>query len=78
MKAKQSMRNETEIARWLDQVKFKKQLIGGVNESDVWKKIRELHAAYQTALRAERMRYDALLSAKLVASEDEDDGIGAD
>ncbi len=50
------------IAEWLRQVRFRPVLFGGVEESDVWKKISELNAMYETALVAERARYDALLS----------------
>lgn len=52
---------QEEIINWLEKVKFSKQLLGGVNEQDVWKKINELNEMYQAALRAERIRYDALL-----------------
>ena len=49
------------ILQWLRKVRFRKQIFGGVNERDVWKKIEELNAMYNTALVAERARYDALL-----------------
>lgn len=54
-------REQEEIINWLEKVKFSKQLLGGVNEQDVWKKINELNEMYEAALRAERIRYDALL-----------------
>lgn len=50
------------IRKWLRQVRFRPVLFGGVEESDVWKKISELNAMYETALTAERARYDALLA----------------
>lgn len=50
------------IRKWLGQVHFRPVLFGGVEESDVWKKISELNALYETALVAERARYDALLA----------------
>ena len=49
------------IRRWLKEVHFKKSLFGGVDEADVWKKIAKLNTLYETALSAERARYDALL-----------------
>ncbi|MCF0147613.1 MAG: hypothetical protein HUJ77_04360 [Clostridium sp.] len=49
------------IIQWIKKVKFKKQLLGGVSEEDVWKKITELNDMYNIALVAERERYDALL-----------------
>ena len=54
-------REQEEIIDWLEKVKFTKQFIGGVNEQDVWNKIHELNNMYEAALRAERVRYDALL-----------------
>ena len=45
-------------------LKFRKQVFGGVRETDVWKKIGELNDMYRQALIAERARYDALLRAK--------------
>lgn len=49
-----------EIADWLKKVRFRKSLFG-VNEEDVWRKIEQLDALYSSALKAERVRYDALL-----------------
>lgn len=49
------------IITWMRKTKFKKKLFGGVDEDDVWKKIRELHDIYKAAILAERLRYDALL-----------------
>lgn len=49
------------IRKWLQTVRFRPSLVGGVSEADVWKKIGELNAMYEAALAAERARYDALL-----------------
>ncbi|NLG25116.1 MAG: hypothetical protein GX558_07145 [Clostridiales bacterium] len=49
------------IAQWLGSARFRRQLLGGVSERDVWKKIGELNEMYNAALFAERARYDALL-----------------
>ena len=54
-------REQRRIAEYLKQVKFRKQLFGGVSERDVWKKIGELNEMFNAALVAERARYDALL-----------------
>lgn len=59
---KQERPEEERIASWLETVKFRKRLIGGLDEEDVWSKIRELNDIYKLALAAERARYDALLS----------------
>ena len=53
-------RSIQDIKRWLKKVRFKKRLFG-VSEADVWKKIGELNTMYETALKEERARYDALL-----------------
>ncbi len=49
------------IQNFLGSVKFKKTLVGGVSETDVWKKISELNSLYETALAAERTRFNAIL-----------------
>lgn len=52
---------QKKMAEWLENIRFRKQFFGGVSEQDVWKKIDELNAMYQSALMAERVRYDTLL-----------------
>ena len=52
---------QLQINQWLKTVRFRKQLFGGLNEQDVWKKIEELNDMYGEALMAERIRYDVLL-----------------
>lgn len=54
-------REQEEIVQWLEKVRFKKQLFGGVSEASVWKKIKELDGLYTKALLAERARYDTLV-----------------
>ena len=49
---------QMQIAKYLQKLKFKPRLFG-VDQADVWKKIGELNALYETALLAERARYDA-------------------
>ena len=53
---------EEKIAGFLQKVKFRKQIFGGVSEKDVWTKIRELNDMYRQSLLAERIRYDALIA----------------
>ena len=53
---------EEKIAGFLQKVKFRKQIFGGVSEKDVWTKIRELNEMYRQALLAERIRYDTLIA----------------
>ena len=58
----QTLNHEQEkIKDWIEQVRFRHKLFGGVDEADLWKKIAELNEMYQKALSAERARYDALL-----------------
>jgi len=52
---------QVKIADWLEKLKFRKQLVGGINEYDVWKKIVELNAMYEDALKTERLRCSILI-----------------
>ncbi|MGX7105912.1 hypothetical protein [Globicatella sanguinis] len=45
----------------MENVKFRKQLMGGVNEADLWKKINELNRLYQQAFHDQEIYYRALL-----------------
>ncbi|MDO4649049.1 MAG: hypothetical protein Q4B26_10400 [Eubacteriales bacterium] len=54
---------------WMKHVKFKKTLVGGISEQDMWKKLEELNVMYEASLTAERARYDALLKACLESDE---------
>lgn len=56
-------REQQEIVEWLRTVKFRKKLLGGVDEVQMWRKLEELYGLYAAAIRAERARYDALLAA---------------
>ena len=49
------------MLEWLKSVKFKRTMVGGVDEADVWKKLDELNSLYEAALIAERARYDLQL-----------------
>lgn len=49
------------LIEWFRTVKFRRVLIGGLDERHVWKKMEELNSFYEAAIRAERARYDALL-----------------
>ena len=51
-----------DIISWLKSVRFRHRLFGGVDEKDVWKKIKELDILYTKAPEAERIRYDVLLA----------------
>ena len=62
MKKEPISETHKEIVRWIQTLKFKKRMFGGVDEDDVLKKIGELNSLYETALLNERARYDALLA----------------
>ncbi len=47
---------QAEIHEWINNVKFKRKLFGGVDEADVWKKFRELNSLYEKLIVAERMK----------------------
>ena len=49
------------IMDWIENVKFKNKIIGGVDEQDVWNKIHELNELYRSALKVEIERYDTVL-----------------
>lgn len=51
-----------EIAVWLKEVKFRKKIIGGIDEVNVWHKLDELQAQYQSAFDAQAERYTALIA----------------
>ena len=53
---------EAKIASWLRDVKFRRQIFGGVSERDVWTKISQLNEMYNQAILAERARCEALLA----------------
>ena len=50
------------IIQWFRTVKFRKNLLGGVDEAAMWKKLEELYDLYEAAIRAERTRYNVLLA----------------
>ncbi len=52
---------QSEILEWVKTIKFKKKLIGGLDEEDVLKKIEELNRLYEKALMCERTKYNTLL-----------------
>lgn len=53
--------SHAEIQKWFRTVKFRRNLIGGINEAQLWKQLSELNALYDKALNAERARYDSMI-----------------
>ena len=66
MNSQQKSVNQThaDIVAWVENLKFKRKLVGGVDEADVLQKMQQLNTLYETALIEQRARYEALLSAK--------------
>ncbi len=52
------------IEKFLKELTFKKQIIGGVSESDVLKKIQNLSALYTEAFKNQEIRYQAIINEK--------------
>lgn len=49
------------VTEYLEKLRFRRQIFGGVSEADVWRRLDEINRMYEEALRAERIRYDVLL-----------------
>lgn len=52
------------IEKFLKELTFKKQTIGGISESDVLKKIQNLSALYAEAFKNQEIRYQAIINEK--------------
>ncbi len=65
---------QLEIVEWYRKVKFRKNLLGGVDEVQMWKKLEELYGLYENAIRAERARYNALLETHTPPGENLEEG----
>lgn len=53
--------NMEEIAQKLKKLRFRKKMIGGVDERDVWKKLEYLQADYRNAFLIQHERDKALI-----------------
>jgi hypothetical protein len=52
------------IAAFFDQVRFRKKMLGGVDEADVWLKLKKLQEEYETAWKTREQIYQDLLGEK--------------
>ena len=50
-----------DIAELFKNLQFRKQLIGGVSEMDVWKKLSKVQEEYRSAYEIQQERYEARL-----------------
>ena len=57
-----SARNMDDVAEVFKTLKFRKKLVGGVDEMDVWKKLDLVQSAYRSAYEMQEERYKALLA----------------
>ena len=53
-------REHEKLIQWFRTVKFRKVLIGGVDEAQIWKKLEELNKLYEAAISAEPVSYTHL------------------
>lgn len=53
-------RKINEISDFLDKVKFKKKLFGGIDETDVWNIIKKLNAEYKELYDVQQAQIDFL------------------
>ena len=58
------MRTMQDIADALAAMKFRKKLVGGVDEADVWRKLEDLQRIYQQVYDEQAAYYQALLDAR--------------
>lgn len=47
-----------DVAAYIDKMKFKRRLFGGVDEADVWRQIEELHKQYEAVFLAQEIRHE--------------------
>ncbi len=57
-----SARNMDDVAEVFKTLKFRKKLVGGVDEMDVWKKLDLVQKEYRSAYEMQEERYKALLA----------------
>lgn len=61
-----------EVADHIKKMKFRRKLFGGVDEEDVWKKIRDLDLDYQNLYRSLELKYKRALGEEAEPVEDDD------
>lgn len=58
------MNDLEKIEQYLENLKFKKQTLGGVSEADVLAKIQQLSDLYAEAFKDQRIKYESILDEK--------------
>ena len=54
-------KNMDDIAELFKTLRFRKQIVGGVSEIDVWKKLNKIQEEYRSAYEIHQERYEARL-----------------
>lgn len=57
-------KNMLEIAEYIKTMRFRKRIIGGIDEADVWKQLADLHKEYQSAFDVQAKVSEVLLAEK--------------
>ena len=55
----QHCRTMEDIAHYIEGMRFRKKLVGGVDEADVWKQIEALHKEYEAVFLAQELAHQA-------------------
>ena len=50
-----------DIASYIEAIRFRKKLFGGLDSIDVWKKLRKLDAMYAAVSDNQKLQYEALI-----------------
>lgn len=58
------MKQLEDIAAYIESLSFRKKLLFGVDEGDVWKKIQQLHGYYQEVMTLQEEKYQAVIEEK--------------
>ena len=56
-----SAKNMDDIAALFQKLRFKKKIIGGVDEQDVWRKLDNLQKEYRSAYEAQKVACETIL-----------------
>ena len=51
-------RSMEDVAHYIEGMRFRKKLFGGVDEADVWKKIEALHKEYEAVFLMQELRHE--------------------
>lgn len=57
-------RTMEDVAHYIENMRFRKKLFGGVDEADVWKKIEALHREYEAVFLAQEIRHEVVEGAQ--------------